>query len=156
MTRLFTSLMLLAICVVRVLAQEVTVINEQSLHLGREGRAEWDEFAVSPPDGLELELVFESEVNDAEVTLLIQQDDVRHNWRVLINGTFVGNLVLMEADLVSSFAVPAGVLRDGRNVLKLMPPESIDDIRIGRVVLVRKPKREDPERGPDRCPCVQC
>ncbi len=120
-------------------AQDLITINERPWHLGREGQAEWEEFAVSPPDALRLDVPFEATENGSESTLFIQQDDVRHDWKVELNGKQLGRLFSMEADLVSSFAVPAGLLKEGENVLSILPPESIDDIRIGRIVLVNAP-----------------
>lgn len=115
------------------------MINERPWHLGREGQAEWEEFAVAPPDALRLDLPFEAIATDSESTIFIQQDDVRYDWKVEVNGKQVGRLFLMEADLVSSFAVSAGWLKEGKNVLSIVAPESVDDIRIGEVRLVYSP-----------------
>jgi len=120
-------------------AQDRIKINDRMWHLGRAGQAEWEEFAISPPDALRLDLPFVATVNQRESTLFIRQDDVRYDWKVELNGKPIGNLFTMEADLVSSFAVPTGLLREGHNVLSILPPDLVDDIRIGEIRLVRAP-----------------
>ena len=111
------------------------LINERRWHLGQAGAAEWDEFAVHPPDAPRLELTFQAAASDQETTLFIRQDDVRHDWFVELNGRRIGKLFLMEADLVSTLTIPAGCLRDGDNQLAIIPPVAVDDIVIQEVWL---------------------
>ena len=135
---LFTLLLIVALMPTARAFEQIT-INDRLLHLGREGQAEWEEFAASPPDAQRLNLPFEASLLESESTLFIQQDDVRYDWKVELNGKRLGNLVTMEADLVSSFAVPGGSLREGENILSILPPKTNDDIRIGSIRLVESP-----------------
>lgn len=93
--------------------------------------AEWEEFAGSQPFGRRLDVIFESRRNTAEQTLLLWQDEVRQDWRVELNGRRLGSLHLMEAPLDLALRIPVGALRDGSNVLSILPPRENDDIRIG-------------------------
>ncbi|HAV61364.1 MAG TPA: hypothetical protein DCY13_03260 [Verrucomicrobiales bacterium] len=111
------------------------LINDRRAHLGQRGAAEWDEFAATPPEADRLHLKFQAQANDREWTLFIRQDDVRHDWPVEINGRRLGKLFLMEADLISSLAVPAGTLQDGENRLAIIPPASRDDIVLNQIRL---------------------
>ena len=57
--------------------------------------------------------------NATEQTLRLRQQDVKQAWHVSLNGQRLGPLVLDENDTVIYFAVPAGRLLDGNNLLKI-------------------------------------
>jgi hypothetical protein len=105
------------------------------VHLGTTGQPEWERFRKSPPTGDSLTLSFEARPNDDEQSLLIRQDDVKQDWRVEINGTRIGALVRMEADLVHVLPVPAGTLRAGANTLRVSSTTPADDVVIREVRL---------------------
>jgi hypothetical protein len=106
------------------------VLNTQRLHLGSPDAPEWEWFAAWPPDARRLDLRFTAQPNVREATLFIRQDDVRQDWSVGLNGKRLGKLFLMEADLVHTIAIAPGTMRDGENVLSLLPPKENDDIVI--------------------------
>lgn len=108
---------------------------EHPRHLGIAGQPEWEHFRKDPPIGEALTLSFEARPNDNEFSLLIRQDDVKQDWRVEINGTRIGSLVRMEADLVQVLAVPAGTLRAGANTLRVSSATPSDDVVIRDVRL---------------------
>ena len=97
-------------------AEPAMVLNSSTVHLRSGAQPEWDEFA-GPPDGAQLKLTFEAHQNSADATLFIQQDNVKLDWTVELNGKKLGTLFLMEAPLVHTLTVPAGLLRDGTNLL---------------------------------------
>src|SRR5438093_761330 len=118
------------------------IINQQRLHLGVAGKPEWEEFAGHTPAASRLDLHFQAQTNRAEATLFIRQDDVRQDWFVELNGRRVGKLFLMEADLIRALSVPPGALRQGENVLSLIPPKEIDDIVVREIRLDPRPLDE--------------
>jgi hypothetical protein len=105
------------------------------VHLGVAGQPEWDGFRDDPPISDSLNLTFDARPNDEEQSLLIRQGDVKQDWRVEINGTRIGALVRMEADLVHVLAVPAGTLRAGANTLRVSSATPSDDVVIHEVRL---------------------
>ena len=97
-------------------------------HLRSGDVPEWTAFAERTPSGKRLDLRFTTSVNETEATLLIRQDEVRQDWPVELNGRRLGKLFLMEADLVHTLAIPARTLKNGENVLSIVPPRENDDI----------------------------
>jgi hypothetical protein len=115
------------------------VIDSKQYHLRSGATPEWDEFAPKTPQGKRLDLRFDSRRNTGEATLFIRQYNVKLDWRVELNGARLASLVLMEDPLVSSFAVPAGTLRNGVNTLSIVPPRENDDIVVGPFALDPRP-----------------
>ena len=105
------------------------------VHLGIAGQPEWESFRKDPPAGDALTLTFDARPNDDEQSLLIRQADVKQDWRVEINGTRIGPLVRMEADLVQVLPIPMGTLRAGSNTLRVSSPTPSDDVVIRDVKL---------------------
>jgi hypothetical protein len=117
-------------------------IDGRTYHLGVEGRPEWQEFAGSRPHGSGLEVRFVSQANPAEHTLRLRQDNVKQVWPVRLNGKEIGRLHPQEVPTVLALAVPAGALKDGENVLALVPPRDPDDIRAGPFRIDDRPLAE--------------
>lgn len=104
------------------------VLNSNRVHLGVAGAPEWAQFAGQLPDARRLDLRFHSVTNAHEATLFIRQDDVKQDWPIELNKKRIGKLFLMEVDLVHMVPIPAGALRDGENLLSIIPPREKDDI----------------------------
>lgn len=119
---------------------EAIVVDPAMHHLGRQGEPEWREFASQPPEAARLETRFRASANASEATLLVRQRDVKLDWSVRLNGRAIGRLVLNEADLVSALSVPPGALRDGENLLEIVPPAGVDDIVVGELTLDPRPR----------------
>jgi hypothetical protein len=119
-------------------AQDVA-LEPKRLHLGKLGQYEWEEFKSRPVDGERLEVSFEAKTNSAEQTLRIWQRDVKLTWPVLLNGRKLGTLTTAETAQECVLAVPAGALRDGKNILVIEAATGLDDIEVGPVVLTGKP-----------------
>jgi len=100
---------------------------------------EWQEFEGTTPYGSRLDIRFTAEKNSTEGTLFIRQSDVKQEWPVELNGRKLGKLFLMEAPLVYAMAVPAGTLREGENILSILPPKDNDDIMVGEIQLDMRP-----------------
>jgi len=139
----FPAIHLLLLTFVTIVAaggdNSLLMLNARRLHLGTAGAPEWEEFAGHTPDARRLDLRFNAPTNVREATLFIRQDDVRQDWSVELNGRRLGKLFLMEADLIHALAVPAGALRNGENLLSIVPPREIDDIVLHEIVLDTRP-----------------
>ena len=110
----------------------VAAASAESLHHLRSGsEAEWAEFEGKTPVGKRLDHRFNAEANKEETTLFIRQIDVKLDWNVELNGRKLGKLFLMEYPLVHTLKVPPNVLRDGENLLIILPPKENDDILVG-------------------------
>src|SRR6266571_4193228 len=138
---LLASLLLGALIDCRALGAPL-VLNSKRLHLGAAGSPEWEWFAGDKPDARRLDLRFPGQANSGPSTLFIRQDDVKQDWLVELNGRKLGKLFLMEADLIHTIPIPPGVLRDGDNVLSILPPQAIDDIVLEEIRLDPRPLPE--------------
>jgi hypothetical protein len=111
------------------------VVNHKRIHLRSGDTPEWDWF-TNAPDARRLDLTFTARSNRAPALLLVQQDDVRHDWRVELNGKRLGSLFLMEADVMHTLPIPTGALRNGTNKLSIVPPtKDNDDIILRRIAI---------------------
>src|SRR6266498_2930067 len=122
-------------------AQPSRIIDEKMYYLGTPGDPEWEEFAGRTPHGRRLDIKFAARANTNENTLFVRQRDVKLDWGVELNGRKLGKLFLSEQDLIQSFAVPAGALRDGENTVSIIPPKERDDIEVGAVKLDSRPPK---------------
>jgi hypothetical protein len=142
LNRFFAVALLLAVSASVSLAADVRVIDDRIYHLRSGGHSEWTHFQNKIPDDRKLEIRFAAQANDREATLFIQQDDVKLDWGVELNGRKIGKLFLMESPLVHALAVPGGGLRDGENTLSITPPGANDDILVGRIRLDSRPLQD--------------
>lgn len=124
------------------LADTPLVLSENRVRLGTMGAPEWESFANDPPSARRLDLKFNAQSSFHEATLFIRQEDVRQDWFVELNGRRLGKLFLMEADLIHHLSIPPGALRDGENLLSILPPKENDDIIIHEVRLDPRPPDE--------------
>jgi hypothetical protein len=133
------AILILFLAVSRSPAQQ---LHEMEVHLRSATGREWSEF---PETGAadHLGIHFASRANEGEQSLRLRQYDVKQPWRVVLNGKPLGDLVVEERLLVASYAVPAGSLRDGENVLRIEPraarTAASDDIRVGPIHLDAAP-----------------
>ncbi|MBI3417568.1 MAG: CehA/McbA family metallohydrolase [Verrucomicrobia bacterium] len=122
-------------------ASEVRLLTNGRIHLRSGDVPEWAEFAGRTPDGRRLDLRFSAQANATEATLFIRQEDVRQDWPIELNGKPLGKLFLMEADLVHTLAIAAGTLKDGENVLSILPSRDNDDIVLHDIGIDVRPMR---------------
>lgn len=126
-----------------VCASDRLIVNSERIRLGEPQSPEWEWFENDPPREGPLELHFQAQVNTREATLFVRQEDVKLEWRVHLNGKSVGKLFLMEDDLTSALPLPAGALRDGTNVLTVLPPiGAADDIVLRDILVDPRPLAE--------------
>src|SRR3954470_22611821 len=83
-------------------ADTARVIHKGRAHLRSGTEPEWDIFSRKKPKGQKLELHFHALANETEQSPFIEQNDVKLDWIVRLNGTNIGKLFLMEAPLVWS------------------------------------------------------
>lgn len=120
-------------------APAIGFLDARRYHLRSGTNAEWQEFAASQPFGRRLDITFDATTNSAEHTLFLWQDDVKLDWRIDLNGKRIGSLFLVEAPLNFALRLPVGSLRQGSNILSIIPPRENDDIRIGEIRLAPQP-----------------
>jgi len=111
-------------------------------HLGDPNQPEWLDLSKTPIDGRELNHPFVlEEVGPGESTLLLWHNNVKYAWTVSVNGKKLGQLPLYEIPVLTPFAVPAGLLHKGENLLALAPPKENDEILVGMVRIDPRPLR---------------
>ena len=133
---------LLACALGSVAAGDAVVVGPGMHHLRSGAGREWDEFP-EVAEGKEWVVAFDAKANRAEHTLRIRQRDVKQTWRVSVNGKPVGSLAQDENEIVAAWALAAGVLRDGRNELRVRceagEREASDDVMVGHAELLPRP-----------------
>lgn len=118
------------------------VLEPRLRHLRVGGAREWADFPMEA-EASRLPLRFSAEANAAESTLRLRQQDVRQNWKILLNDKELARLVADENDTVLYLPVPAGALRSGENILVIEQIGKIpDDVRVGEIVLIDRPRSE--------------
>ncbi|MBK8036397.1 MAG: CehA/McbA family metallohydrolase [Verrucomicrobiaceae bacterium] len=115
------------------------ILEARTLHLGRPGSYEWEEFKDRPVDGEKLERRFLAAGNTTEQALRLWHSNVKLNWTVKLNGKRLGILTTAETSMETVLAIPPGMLVEGENILTLYAPPSLDDIEIGPVILTPEP-----------------
>ena len=111
---------------------EPHVVTTRVWHLGNDATPEWPE-APLEPDGTSIEVDFEGRAFEGEGTLVLSQRHVNDAWHVEINGTRVATLSRGSEFVERSYALPAGVIRDGTNRFRLIGDVPTDDITVGDV-----------------------
>jgi hypothetical protein len=127
------------------LAGESQSLQATLSHLRSGPAREWDDFAEQA-GGSELRLRFQTSPNLRPVTLQLRQQDVKQEWRVLLNDVAVGLLQRDENDMRVYWPLPAQTLKAGENELRIVPAsrsaESSDDIRVGDIGIIARPLGE--------------
>ena len=115
---------------------QARVLESEMRHLRNTGSREWAEFPewAAP----ELRVNFDVEPGTTDQTLELTQQDVKLQWKVLINDAVAGLLVQDEKKTTVYFRVPADVLKDTGNVLTIRSDEKVaDDILVGGISIHR-------------------
>jgi hypothetical protein len=118
------------------------ILEARTLHLGRPGSYEWEEFKDRPVDGERLERRFQAAANASEQALRLWHSNVKLNWTVKLNGKRLGILTTAETPMETVLAIAPGLLVEGENILTLDAPPSLDDIEIGPVLLTPEPVKQ--------------
>ncbi|MGB0583168.1 MAG: CehA/McbA family metallohydrolase, partial [Limisphaerales bacterium] len=124
-------------CGLRLTAADVphTTIDPSFYHLGDSVVPQWSE-APADPSGFKLEIRFESKANAADKTLGLTHRDVDdQRWNITLNGKSLGQLQKVKPRRDCYYLVPAGVLKNGENVLRIEARRSQDDITVGGAIL---------------------
>jgi hypothetical protein len=124
-------------------AQEWRTLDDRMHHLGNDATPEWQE-APAEPEPAPLEIAFESRANQEEWLLEAAARDVSSEWALELNGKSFATLKHGPDELrVARYAVPKGLIRNGRNVLSVRPVSNPnDDILVGRVRLAEASLRQ--------------
>jgi hypothetical protein len=117
------------------------VLDSALHHLGDNDTPEWKE-APAKPEGARLDVRFTSGANASEWTLFLRQRSVDNPWRLKVNDVEIAKL-RTGPDLVERwYALPAGCVKAGENVLSVVPDVPTDDIVVGELRLVEASLRE--------------
>lgn len=114
------------------------VIAQEMFFLRRGNTPEWSTFPKVTNS--QLVLPFSSQPNLTEYTLSCRQEDVKQDWRILLNDKELGRLHRDENPMIGYWPVPAQLLQQGSNILKIVQKDTlIDDIGIGEIRLHDRP-----------------
>lgn len=123
---------------------QAQVLDGRMYHLRNGSLPQWDEFPAAH-DGSQLRIVFASAGSTGNQSLVLRQYNVNEDWIVLLNEQVLGHLVLDEKDMVSYYPVPGGAIRQGENILRIIPVKAMsvpgkgNDIRVGCISLLPLP-----------------
>ena len=110
-------------------------------HLGNDRTPDWPEAPVEP-EGTTLSVRFESAANAGEWMLYLRQRSIDNTWRLKLNGVEFARL-RNGGELVELwYAVPAGSVKAGANLLEVLPDTPTDDIVVGDLRLVERSVRD--------------
>ncbi|MFT7463889.1 MAG: hypothetical protein ACI9EF_002237 [Pseudohongiellaceae bacterium] len=123
------------------LDDDTIVIDSSFHHLGDSATPEWAEAAAEPTAG-GLEWSFDAGSYAGERVLAVWERNVNDPWTLTLNGDVFGTLSAHEDQREVFYPVPAKMLRDGENFLRLVPSTTTDDITIGDVRLHNQSLRE--------------
>ncbi|HYE30582.1 MAG TPA: CehA/McbA family metallohydrolase [Methylomirabilota bacterium] len=107
-----------------------------SVVLNSGSAVEWDHLSAFPTAGSNLNISLPAGRNDREQLLLVEHEDVRNFWEVILNGKTLGRLTQSDQSLISQFTVPAGTFLQGTNHLRISSKDKPDQILIRRVDLL--------------------
>jgi hypothetical protein len=124
--------------VVAAAVQSADVVVDGRMHHLRSGQArEWASFPATA-EGPALIVTFNATANDSERTLRLRHRGLKQAWRVLVNGREVARLPPDENDMITYWSVPAGMVKDGPNELRVAGPTGgvSDDVMVGEIALL--------------------
>lgn len=124
---------------------EPVPLESEFIHLRSGTLREWSDYPETA-HGSKRETLFQATKNEAEQTIKLRQEGVKHTWRVRLNDQRLGELIADEKDTLLYLPVPPGTVKTGENVLRVEPLNSqsttSDDIRVGQVSLEPRPRPE--------------
>ena len=120
-------------------AQSAEAVIDGRMHHLRSGQVrEWASFPVTA-EGPALVVAFTARTTTGgERTLRLRHRDLKQAWRVLMNGTEIARLPPDENDMITYWSVPAGVVKEGPNELRVAGPTggASDDVMVGEIALL--------------------
>ena len=117
------------------------VLDATLHHLGNDPTPDWPE-APREPEGTKLEVRFDSAANAGDWLLYLRQRSIDNTWRLRMNGVEFARLQTGAELIERWYALPAGIVRAGANVLEVVPDTPTDDIVIGDVRIVERSVRD--------------
>ena len=126
----------LILCLPTLLLAEVPLVFRHFVHVRNAEPREWSHF----PDRAEFtELNVEFDVPNPSTwkILSLRQAETKQRWLVLLNDQRIGELIRDHNDQESAFEIPAGLLRDRENRLRIYTDSKTpDDIKVGQIELL--------------------
>ena len=111
-------------------AASFTTIDEKNHHLGNDVVKQWKE-APAEPGGFDLRIRFQFKTTSEDRTLGLTHRDVDNRWDIKLNGKAIGQLERKKERREYLYELPAGILKDGENVLHIFGRRTQDDITVG-------------------------
>jgi hypothetical protein len=142
MLRVSHLVVLLTICSAALARAEL--LDGKMHHLRHGDEREWDDFPAKPESD-QLRLTFNASPNPSQRTLSLRHRDLRHIWKLTLNGRELAKLLQDENPMVSLIAVPPAALRDGANELQITCAQTTneaDDVMIGEIALLDPARRD--------------
>ena len=121
--------------------REGRVLDARFHHLGNDTTKDWPE-ASPQPEGKRLDLQFDSKANLGEWTLLLEQRSIDNTWHLKLNDVEIALLTPFPELSTRRYAIPAGKVQAGANVLSFVPDVPDDDVVIGNLRLFEQSVRE--------------
>lgn len=132
------AMLVMALSAAHTLCAQPITIDNQLRHLRLGFEPEWTSFSPGV-DGQEWAVRFQADANLEIFTLCLRQQDVKRQWRIVLNGIDLGALRVNENDMVLYWPIPPGALISGENILKVEQLNEVpDDIRVGEFILYRQ------------------
>jgi hypothetical protein len=139
MIKIFLNIILLALFIPSRGDCQIQVLDSTMHNLRNGAIREWLVFPIAVKEK-RLDVYFASQKNRSDQTLALCQYDVKQNWQVLINDRNIGSLATDEQNMMTYFSIPAGMLVDGQNRLRIQCADATsDDIKIGNIVIDARP-----------------
>ncbi|MFK7844099.1 MAG: CehA/McbA family metallohydrolase [Rhodothermales bacterium] len=136
------ALFIIALCTTHSLYAQPIIIDQELKHLRFGSEPEWTSFSEAV-DGQEWISRFQAEANDEPFTLRLRQQDVKRQWRIVLNDTDLGTLRINENDMVRYWPIPPGALISGENLLQIEQLNDVpDDIHVGEFIIYRQSPSE--------------
>ena len=110
------------------------VLDNKMYHLRVTDQPEWSGFpGVS---GKQLVIRFDAQQNPVENTLKLRQEDVKQNWRILLNDREIGKLDMDESIMIRYIPIAPRMLKKGINQIVIEQFDTTaDDINVGQIAI---------------------
>jgi hypothetical protein len=120
------------------------VLDAAMHHLRHGAMREWDDFSEKA-EADNLRLTFDAQTNNTAKTLSVRHRDLRHVWKVILNGKDLGKLPQDDNTMITLLDVPSDALRQGSNEIRIVCTETSDepdDVEIGDISLLDQTRKD--------------
>lgn len=112
------------------------LILDRVFHIGNDETPEWPEAAATPDGASSIEFHFSAQASNKQRALEITARHVDESWKVELNGVEIAELKRGAERTLHTYPVPANILIDGDNLMRISASRISDDITFGPVRLL--------------------